>query len=161
MLSIKKKKAYLEAEEQAAQAAAPARSVRPARIDIPLDDNAVRTPLESAQEGPLDYGSAPPPATQAPDAPDNGSNAAVIPDDENDADKALLASEAKVTEADAVSIAEAAHPGYAFKVEALDSENGVIFYELNGSGQSGGTIEAEVNAADGTIITGSEGENEG
>ena len=106
-------------------------------------------------------GSAPPPATQAPDAPDNGSNAAVIPDDENDAGKALLASEAKVTEADAVSIAEAAHPGYAFKVEALDSENGVIFYELNGSGQSGGTIEAEVNAADGTIITGSEGENEG
>ena len=109
-------------------------------------------------------GSAPPPATQAPDAPDNGSNAAVIPDDENDAGKALLASEAKVTEADAVSIAEAAdteHPGYAFKVEALDTENGVIFYELNGSGQIGGTIEAEVNAADGTIITGSEGENEG
>ena len=70
--------AELEAEEQAAQAAAPARSVRPARIDIPLDDNAARTPLESAQEGPLDYGSAPPPpgidmsapfATQIPAKP--------------------------------------------------------------------------------------------
>lgn len=106
-------------------------------------------------------GSPPPTVSQTTNPNDNGSGAAVIPDDENDADKAVLASEAKVTEAEAVSIAEAANPGYTFKVEELDSENGVIFYELKGSGQSGGAVELEINADDGTIMAESEGENEG
>ena len=109
-----------------------------------------------------DSGSPPPAASQPQDA--HGSrnhNAAAVPDDENEAVKAVLASEAKVTEAEALSIAEAAHPGYTFKAEELDSENGAVCYELRGSNQSGGVIEVEVNAVDGTILAESEGENEG
>ena len=106
-------------------------------------------------------GSPPPQASQTQVTQDNGSSAPVVPDDESDADKAVLASEAEVTEAEAVSIADAANPGYTFKVEELDSENGVIAYELKGSDPSGGTLEVEVNAGDGTIMAESEGENEG
>lgn len=104
--------------------------------------------------------SPPPTATQTQDTHGSRNNSAV-PDDENEADKAVLASEAKVTEAEAIAVAEAAHPGYAFKVEGLDRENGAVCYELKGYDQSGGTIEVEINAGDVTIMTESEGENEG
>ena len=106
-------------------------------------------------------GSPPPQAPQTQCVQGNVNSAPVVPDDESDADKAVLASEAEVTEAEAVSIAEAANPGYTFTVEELDSENGVIAYELKGSDPSGGTLEVEVNAGDGTIMAESEGENEG
>ncbi len=106
-------------------------------------------------------GSPPPQASQTQVTQGNVNSAPVVPDDESDADKAVLASEAEVTEAEAVSIAEAANPGYTFKVEELDSENGVIAYELKGSDPSGVTLEVEVNAGDGTIMAESEGENEG
>ena len=106
-------------------------------------------------------GSPPSQAPQTQGVQDGRNNASVVPDDESDADKAVLASEAEVTEAEAVSIAEAANPGYTFTVEELDGENGVIAYELKGSDPSGGTLEVEVNAGDGTIMAESEGENEG
>ena len=106
-------------------------------------------------------GSPPPQASQTQGVQGNVNSAPVVPDDESDADKAVLASEAEVTEAEAVSIAEAANPGYTFTVEELDGENGVIAYELKGSDPSGGTLEVEVNAGDGTIMAESEGENEG
>ena len=106
-------------------------------------------------------GSPPPQASQTQGTQGNVNSAPVVPDDESDADKAVLASEAEVTEAEAVSIAEAANPGYTFTVEELDGENGVIAYELKGSDPSGGTLEVEVNAGDGTIMAESEGENEG
>ena len=106
-------------------------------------------------------GSPPPQASQTQGTQGNVNSAPVVPDDESDADKAVLASEAEVTEAEAVSIADAANPGYTFKVEELESENGVIAYELKGSDPSGVTLEVEVNAGDGTIMAESEGENEG
>ena len=106
-------------------------------------------------------GSPPSQAPQMQCVQGNVNSAPVVPDDESDADKAVLASEAEVTEAEAVSIAEAANPGYTFTVEELDSKNGVISYELKGSDPSGGTLEVEVNAGDGTIMAESEGENEG
>ena len=99
-------------------------------------------------------GSPPPQASQTQGTQGNVNSAPVVPDDESDADKAVLASEA-------VSIADAANPGYTFKVEELESENGVIAYELKGSDPSGVTLEVEVNAGDGTIMAESEGENEG
>ena len=54
-------------------------------------------------------------------------------DQENEDDaaqQAQLAARAKITEAEAITAAQAAYPGSTVTVKGLDGENGSVFYEL-------------------------------
>lgn len=79
-----------------------------------------------------------------------------VAEEESKKDTAVLASQAKITEAEAITIAENANAGCTFTVDELDSEGGIIIYDLKGTDQNGGKIKVEVNAVDGTIIADSE-----
>lgn len=76
-------------------------------------------------------------------------------------EQADLAAQAKVTESDAIAIAEKTNPGYAFTAKELDSENGVATYNLKGTDAAGATLEAKVNAMDGSIMAEADAEFEG
>lgn len=73
-------------------------------------------------------------------------------DNESSQNQADLAAQAKITEADAIAAAEVANNGYTFTVDKLDSENGIVTYELKGIDGNGSEIEVQVNAVDGSII---------
>ena len=82
---------------------------------------AAQTPLFSSVNG---LGSAPAPAGLAQTQP-------VDQENENDAaQQAQLAAQAKITEAEAIAAAQAAYPGSTVTVKELDGENGSVFYEL-------------------------------
>ncbi|MGN0354707.1 MAG: PepSY domain-containing protein [Muricoprocola sp.] len=77
---------------------------------------------------------------------------------EEKAEDVSLTAQAKITEADAIKAAEQENSGYTFTVKELDSEDGNVVYELEGTDGSGAKITVFVNAEDGTIQTNDENE---
>jgi len=69
-------------------------------------------------------------------------------DEEDDAD---LIQKAKITEAEAIIVAEKAYAGYSFTSNGLENEDGIIVYNLEGT--KGDTfIRVNINAVDGSIM---------
>ncbi|MDD3541644.1 MAG: PepSY domain-containing protein [Petrimonas sp.] len=97
------------------------------------------------------------------DENDNGTETGT--ESETDAEDAQaqadLVAQAKITEAEAIAAAEQANSGYTFTADELDSENGIITYDLKGTDANGGKLEVKVNATDGTIMQEADGEYEG
>lgn len=82
-------------------------------------------------------------------------------DVEDTAKQAELAAQAKITEAEAISAAQTANPGYTFTMKELENENGTICYKLKGTDTNGAKIKCYVNAMDGSVDTrASEQEND-
>lgn len=74
-------------------------------------------------------------------------------DENDDAQQAQLAAQAKITEAEAIAAAQAAYPGGTVTVEELDGENGVVTYELKIQPADGGkALEAAVDAVTGELL---------
>lgn len=74
---------------------------------------------------------------------------------ENDAaEQAQLAAQAKLTEADAIAVAQAAYPGGMVTASGeLDNENGVPVYELKVQPSDGSqAVEVKVDAVTGSIL---------
>ena len=95
----------------------------------------------------------------------NGQNSAPAPagqlqtqtgDQENEDDaaqQAQLAARAKITEAEAITAAQAAYPGSTVTVKGLDGENGSVFYELKVQPADGSkAFEAAVDAVTGELL---------
>lgn len=73
-----------------------------------------------------------------------------------DAQQTNPAGRARISQAEAITAAEAAYPGCTFTFDELDSENGVVIYSLKGVDAGGAEREAEVNALDGSVVQDSE-----
>lgn len=74
------------------------------------------------------------------------------------AENTTLATKAKVTEQEAIQIAEKANSGYTFIVDELGSDNGVIAYELKGTNADGKKLEVHVDAVSGALLQESDSE---
>ena len=74
--------------------------------------------------------------------------------DENDAaQQAQLAAQAKVTETEAIAAVQAANPGSTVTVKELDGENGKVIYDLKVQPADGGkAFEAVVDAVTGELL---------
>lgn len=81
--------------------------------------------------------------------------------DENDSETIdpTLAAQVKLSEAQAVAIAEAANPGSSIICEGLDDENGTISYEFTVTSIDGNKTELKVDANSGSIFTDTNDEN--
>ena len=73
---------------------------------------------------------------------------------ENDAaQQAQLAAQAKITEAEAIAAAQAAYPGSTVTVKELDGENGKVIYDLKVQPADGSkAFEAAVDAVTGKLL---------
>ena len=102
-----------------------------------------QTPRPSSDNG---QGSAPAPAGQVQ---------TVDQENEDDAaQQAQLAAQAKITEAEAIAAAQAAYPGSTVTVKELDGENGSVFYELKVQPSDGSkAVKVSVDAISGTLST--------
>lgn len=67
--------------------------------------------------------------------------------------QADLAAQAKLSEAEAISAAQAANPGYTFTVKELEDEHGTVLYELKGADANGASLKCYINAMDGSVDT--------
>lgn len=74
--------------------------------------------------------------------------------DENDAaQQAQLAAQAKITEAEAIATVQAAHPGSTVTVKELDGEDGKVIYDLKVQPADGSkAFEAAVDAVTGELL---------
>ena len=79
--------------------------------------------------------------------------------DEATEDAALVGT-AKITESEALAIAENAYAGYTFVSDGLENENGTTVYGLVGT-KSGKSIEVKIDAANGNILPEQDGDYEG
>ena len=79
---------------------------------------------------------------------------------EEAAEDAALAGTAKITEAEALAIAEKAYAGYTFVSDGLENENGTTVYGLIGT-KDGKSIEVKVDSTTGNILPEQDGEYEG
>lgn len=75
-------------------------------------------------------------------------------EDENDvAQQAQLAAQAKITEAEAIAAAQAAYPGSTVTVKELDGEDGKVIYDLKVQPTDGSkAFEAAVDAVTGDLL---------
>ncbi|WKY45092.1 PepSY domain-containing protein [Eubacteriaceae bacterium ES2] len=82
--------------------------------------------------------------------------------EENDSETIdpALAAQVKLTEAQAVAIAEDANPGSTVTCKELDNENGTISYEFTVTSIDGNKTELKVDANSGSIITDTTDEND-
>ena len=131
----------------AAQTNAP-QAQQPAASDFVQTNNgtagqAAQTPQPSSGNG---LGSAPAPAGQVQ---------TVDQENEDDAaQQAQLAAQAKITEAEAIAAAQTAYPGSTVTVKELDGENGSVFYELKVQPADGSkAVKVSVDAISGTLST--------
>lgn len=67
--------------------------------------------------------------------------------------QADLAAQAKLSEAEAISAAQIANPGYTFTVKELEDEHGTVLYELKGADANGASVKCYINAMDGSVET--------
>ena len=105
-------------------------------------------------------------AAQTPQpSPGNGQSSAPAPagqvqtqtgEQENEdaaAQQAQLATQAKITEAEAIAAVQAAHPGSTVTVEELDGEGGKVVYDLKVQPADGAkAFEAAVDAVTGELL---------
>ena len=120
---------------------------QPAASDFVQTNNgtagqAAQTPQPSSGNG---LGSAPAPAGQVQ---------TVDQENEDDAaQQAKLAAQAKVTEAEAIAAVQAAHPGSTVTVKELDGEDGKVIYDLKVQPADGSkAFEAAVDAVTGELL---------
>ena len=119
------------------------------KADTGTAGQAAQTPQPSSGNG---QDSAPAPAGQVQTQTANQKN------EDDAAQQAQLAAQAKVTEAKAIAAAQAAYPGSTVTVKELDGENGAVFYELKVQPADGSkAFETAVDAVTGELLAAESG----
>ena len=116
----------------------------PLKADTGTTAQTPQTPQSSGGNG---QGSAPAPAGQVQTQTGDQET-------ENDAaQQAQLAAQAKITEAEAIAAVQAAHPGSTVTVKELDGEDGKVIYDLKVQPADGSkAFEAAVDAVTGELL---------
>src|ERR1700730_5851228 len=91
-----------------------------------------------------------PQAQTAPETKEQGANGQ--PEANEQAESAALASQAKITEAQANAAALGQFPGGTVTKTSLDSENGKVIYSVRLTDSAGKKQEAKVDATTGTLL---------
>ncbi len=119
-------------------------SSAPVKAGAGTTDQATQAPQPNSGNG---QGSAPAPTGQVQIQTGD-------PESENDAaQQAKLAAQAKVTEAEAIAAVQAAHPGSTVIVKELDGEDGKVIYDLKVQPADGSkAFEAAVDAVTGELL---------